>query len=242
MFCMGSHTVDDRRVVSGFVLSIGSIGCINENTKSFANVGFASGGVIVTFGDFPVYVAVAAKEYPEEVYSCLAPSVFDASIRDRDTSFNHLDSGNEDRDGAKLNVYAEVHMVEHKAAGDGIARTVHEAGEHSRFQRNLEADFELLSTPIALGADPTKTAAELEKMRQQMYDKALHLASTQRRLNVTMREYNTVHGFEPARGNTEKLNEVSVKEEILAMPGTVPASCTSIRTSSYPSTAALLKI
>ena len=102
-------------------------------------------------------------------------------------------------------------MVEHAAAGGGAATTVHETGEPSRFQRNLEADFELLSTPIAPGADPTKTAADLERMRQQMYDKALHLASTQHRLNATMREYNTVHGFEPVRGNTEKLNEVRCK-------------------------------
>ena len=105
----------------------------------------------------------------------------------------------------------QVHMVEHVAAGGGVATTVHETGEQSRFQRNLEVDFELLSTPIAPGADPTKTAAELERMHQQMYDKALHLASTQRRHNATMREYNTVHGFEPARGNTDKLNEIRRK-------------------------------
>ena len=68
-----------------------------------------------------------------------------------------------------------------------------------------------MSTPIAPGADPTTTAAELEKMRQQMYDKALHLTSTQHRLNAMMREYNTVHGFEPARGNMNKLNEIRRK-------------------------------
>ena len=79
------------------------------------------------------------------------------------------------------------------------------------------ADFELLSTPIAPSADPAKAAAELERMRQQIYDKALHIASTQRRLNATMREYNNVHGFEPARGNTEKLNEVRRKEGISAV-------------------------
>ena len=90
----------------------------------------------------------------------------------------YLDSGDVDCDDAKLNIYAEVHMVEHVAAGGGVATTIHETGEHSRFQRNLEVDFELLSTPIAPGADPAKTAAELERMHQEMYDKALHLAST----------------------------------------------------------------
>ena len=65
MFCAGSRTVDDRRVVSGLVLSIGSIGCIIDNTRSFADVGFVSGGSVITFGDFHVYIAVAAKEYPE---------------------------------------------------------------------------------------------------------------------------------------------------------------------------------
>ena len=173
-------------------------------------MGFTDGGVVITFGDFPVYVAVAAKEYPEEVFTCLAPSAFDAGTRNCESSFDRFDSGNADCDDAKL-VYAEVHMVEHAAAGDGVGKTVHEAGEPSRFQRNLEADFELLSTPIAPSADPSKAAAELEKMRQQMYDKALHLASTQRRLNATMCEYNTVHGFEPARGNTDKLNEIRRK-------------------------------
>ena len=108
----------------------------------------------------------------------MAPSAFDASIRDDNASFDYLDSGNADCDGAKLNVYAEVKMVEHAAAGGGVAKTVHEAGEPSQLQRDIEADFELLSTPIAPGAYPTTTAAELEKMRQHMYDKALHLAST----------------------------------------------------------------
>ena len=95
----------------------------------------------VTFGDFHVYVAVAAKEYPEEVYSCLAPSIFDAGICDNNSSFGSLGSGDVDCDDTKLNIYAEVHVVEHVAAGGGVATTVHETGEHSRFQRNLEADF-----------------------------------------------------------------------------------------------------
>ena len=210
-FCAGSQIVDDRRVVSGLVLAIGSIGCIIDNTKSFADVGFTGKGTVVTFSDFHVYVSIAAKVYPEEVYSCLAPSVFNAGIGDSDSSFGNLGSSGVDCDNIELSIYAEVHMVEHAAAGGGIATTVHEAGEPSRFQRNLEADFELLSTPIAPGADPTKAAADLERMRPQIYDEALHLASTQRRLNATMREYNTVHGFEPARGNTEKLNEVRRK-------------------------------
>ena len=48
-------------------------------------------------------------------------------------------------------------------------------------------------------------------MRQQIYDKALNLASTQRRLSATIREYNSAHGFEQADRNTEKLNEVRRK-------------------------------
>ena len=73
MFCAGSCFVDNRCVVSDLVLTIGSIDCIIDNTMSLADMGFTNGGVIVTFGDFPVYVAVAAKEYPEEVVTCLAP-------------------------------------------------------------------------------------------------------------------------------------------------------------------------
>ena len=102
-------------------------------------------------------------------------------------------------------------MVEHAAAGGGVTNSVHETGEASRYQRNLEADFELLSTPIAPGADPATAAADLERMRQQIYDKALNLASTQRRLNATIREYNSAHGFEQADRNMEKLNEVKRK-------------------------------
>ena len=124
-FCAGSRTVDDRRVVSGLVLAIGSIGCIIDNTKSFADVGFIGKGTIVTFIDFHVYVAVAAKEYPEEVYSCLAPSAFNVGTRDSNASFDYLDSSKADSDGAKFNVYAEVHVVEHAAAGGGISKTVH---------------------------------------------------------------------------------------------------------------------
>ena len=68
---------------------------------------------------------VAAKEYPEEVYSCLAPSVFDAGIYDSNSSFGSDDA---DCDDAKLSAYAEVHMVEHVAAGGGVATTIHETG------------------------------------------------------------------------------------------------------------------
>ena len=103
MFCAGSRSVDDRRVVSGLVLSIGSIGCIIDNTRSFADVGFTGRGVVVTFGDFPVYVAVAAKEYPEEVLTCLAPSAFDAGTRNCESSFDRFDSGNADRKSTRLN-------------------------------------------------------------------------------------------------------------------------------------------
>ena len=122
-FCAGSRTVDDRRVVSGLVLAIGSIGCIIDNTKSFADVGVTGKGTVVTFGDFHVYVAVAAKEYPEEVYSYLAPSVFDAGIGDSDISFGYRGSGDADCDDTELKVYAEVHVVEHAAAGGGITTT-----------------------------------------------------------------------------------------------------------------------
>ena len=165
----------DLRIVSGLVLSIGSISCVLDNTNSFADVDVASEGAIVTLGDFHVYVAVAVKEYPEEVYSSLAPSIFDAGLGDDDISFGYCNC-----DDAELKVYAEVHVVEHAAAGGGIPNSVHEAGEASRYQRNLEADFELLSTPIAPGADAAKAAADLERMRQQIYDKELNLVSTHR--------------------------------------------------------------
>ena len=161
---------------------ISSVGYVLDNTKSFADMGFVSGGAVITFGSFPVYVAIAAKKYSEEVLTCLVLSAFDASTCNHEATSDYLDSGNMGCGDSNFNVYAEVNMVEHTAAGGGVAKTVHEAGEPSQLQRDLEADFELLSTPIAPGADPTKTAAELEKMRQQMYDKALHLASTQRRL------------------------------------------------------------
>ena len=95
-FRAGSRTVNDRRIVSGLVLAIGSIGCIIDNTRSFADVGVIGKGTIVTFGDFHVYVAVAAKEYPELVYSCLAPSIFDAGLGDSDIPFGYNGSGDAD--------------------------------------------------------------------------------------------------------------------------------------------------
>ena len=86
MFCAGSRSVDDRRVVSGLVLSIG---CIIDITKSFADVGFTSGGFIITIGDFPFNIAVTAKKYPEEVFSCFVPSAFDAGTRNSKASFGY---------------------------------------------------------------------------------------------------------------------------------------------------------
>ena len=55
-------------------------------------------------------------------------------------------------------------------------------------------------------------------MRQHMYDMALHLTSMQHRLNATMHEYNTVHGFKPARGNMDKLVRSGTKKETSAVP------------------------
>ena len=85
---------------------------------------------------------------------CLAPSTFDASTRNNNAILDYLDSGDMDRDSTELGVYAEVHVVEHMTTGGGIAKTLREAGEPSQLQHNLEMDYELLSTPIAPGADP----------------------------------------------------------------------------------------
>ena len=62
MFCTGSRSVNNQRVVSGLVLTIGSIDYIIDNTASFAGMGSTNGGVVITFDEFPVYVTVAAKE------------------------------------------------------------------------------------------------------------------------------------------------------------------------------------
>ena len=96
----------------------------------------------------------------------MAPSVFDAGLGDNDISFDNRGSGDADCDDTEPKFYAEVRVVEHAVAGGGIPNSTHEAGEASRYQRNLEADFNILSTPIAPGADPDKAAADLERMRQ----------------------------------------------------------------------------
>ena len=134
------------------------------------------------------------------------PSVFDASICSDYASFGTRASSDADRDDTEPSIYPDVHVVEHVTAGGGVAKTLRETGGPSQLQHDLEADYELLSTPIAPGADPTTTMDKLQKMRQRMFDKAIDLASRQRRLDTRMRKYNTVHGFEPARGNTDKLN------------------------------------
>ena len=52
----------------------------------------------------------------------MAPSVFDAgNIGDSDISFGYNGSGDADCDDTKLKVYAEVHVVEHAAAGGAVA-------------------------------------------------------------------------------------------------------------------------
>ena len=126
MFCAGSRSVNNQRVISGLVLTIGSIDCIIDNTASFVGMGSTNGGVVITFGEFPVYVAVAAKEYPEEVFTCLAPSIFDASACSDYASFGRRISGDADRDDTEPSIYAEVHVVEHVTAGGGVAKTLRE--------------------------------------------------------------------------------------------------------------------
>ena len=58
----------------------------------------------------------------------MAPSAFDAGTRDSNASFDYLDSDDADRDGTKLNVYAEVHVVEHAATRGGVTKALHEVG------------------------------------------------------------------------------------------------------------------
>ena len=95
---------------------------------------------------------------------CLAPSTFDASTHDDNAFPDFLNSGDADCD-TKLSVYTEVHVVEQVTTGGGVAKTLCKAGGPSQLQHDFEMDCRLLSTPIAPGAYPTTTAAELEKMR-----------------------------------------------------------------------------
>ena len=64
--------------------------------------------------------------------------------------------------------------------------------------------LEELTTPIEPGMDPEAAAASLELARQRLVDSAKSVASTQRRMEAQVREFNVVHNFtlvpvEPSR-------------------------------------------
>jgi hypothetical protein len=62
----------------------------------------------------------------------------------------------------------------------------------------LESAIIDLHTPLDLTADPNKIAENLEQACIALLGKAVDIDDTRRRVNSTLREYNTMQGYMPA--------------------------------------------
>ena len=103
-------TIDSGEcVASGLVLRFGSLDCVSDNAKCFADRAFPAGGSIIHFGEHRVYLAtISPKVYPRKVLSCADPP---------------LDVPAGRSSGPDLCSHAEVMMTAPEAAGDKHPRT-----------------------------------------------------------------------------------------------------------------------
>jgi hypothetical protein len=69
----------------------------------------------------------------------------------------------------------------------------------------LQAAMSVLATPIAHNTDAAVTQAELEAQRQKLLSGAEGIFKAQQELNLTLREYNSAHGFASVSANPPRV-------------------------------------
>ena len=72
----------------------------------------------------------------------------------------------------------------------------------------LQDVIEKLATPVAPSADAALAQAELEEQRKNILLEAIEVARVRQEFDVSMREYNTAHGFTPVANPVSRMDEV----------------------------------
>ena len=75
----------------------------------------------------------------------------------------------------------------------------------------LQNVFEKLATPVVPSADAALTQAELEEQRESILLEAIEVARIRQELDISMREYNSAHGFTPVANPVSRINEVRAR-------------------------------
>lgn len=172
-FCTEPPSNSGECVASGLVLAFGAFDCVIDNAGCFSSSVLPENGYVIHFGEHRVFVAIV-PEFPAEVHACSDRLPEEAA-------------GYESRAG--LRNYAEC-MVTFNSDRPEASRTAAARG-------SVEALVEDLTTPITPDEDPEATTAPLKLTRQHLIDSANNVASTQRRVEAQVREFNTVHNFTP---------------------------------------------
>jgi hypothetical protein len=195
-FRPGSPSIPSERVTSGLIWRFGTLDYISDNLDCLGN-SFSSGSLL-DIGSHCFYVT---KPFPEEVTDVLDP-LCDADFDDGESSnFCNL---------------VEVLALEEDGGG-GLTRSARPPLERPPqpeqdlppLERDvLDAAITDLRAPLDLTADPVKVSEDLEQTCRNLLKEAIDVEDTRRRVLSMNQEYNTTHGFTPARDGPSQVGQV----------------------------------
>ena len=99
----------------------------------------------------------------------------------------------------------------------------------------LQDVIEKLATPVATGIDAALAQAELEEQRKNILLEAREVARIRQELDISMREYNSAHGFTPVANPVSRINEVRARGRDLNLEIERDGRARSARTASHVS-------
>jgi hypothetical protein len=205
-FRPGSPSTLSEKVASGLVWRFSTIDCISNKLGCF-EAGFSDRGSFLDVGGHCFYIA---KPFPEEV---------------TDMSDPLCDSGLSCSESSNLGTMDKVLALE-EGDGSGHPRTVRPPLERPPLPNQdappperdiLDSAIMDLCAPLDLTADPVKIAENLEQARIGLLGKAFDIEDTRRCVNSTLREYNTMQGYTPARDGPSRARQVRQRGRDLVM-------------------------
>jgi hypothetical protein len=81
----------------------------------------------------------------------------------------------------------------------------------------LDAAITDLCAPLDLTADPVKISEDLERTRRNLLKEVIDIEDTRQRVLSMLHEYNTAHGFTPARDGPSRAGQVHQRDRKLGV-------------------------
>jgi hypothetical protein len=196
-FRSGPSSALGEKVASGLVWRFGTFDCVSDNLADFKN-GLGDSGFFLDVGSHRFYVA---KPFLEEVTDVLDPL---------------CDTNSDDSESSNFCTMVEVLALEEDGGGDPpcsarppLERPPPQDQDLPPPERDvLDASITDLRAPLDLTADPVKISEDLERTRRNLLKEAVDVEDTRRRVLSTIQEYNTAHGFTPARDGPSRAGQV----------------------------------